>query len=277
MAVRKNECFKYYYTMQSIANIQIGSILFIDIETAPNWLNLNDAPENVQHEWVEKFRFKPDAPKTSENLDTDTNHGDLEYMYEWELKKYCASLWKREASLNPEFSRIVCISVGFMFEGNFYLKSYIHQNEGDLLNTFKEDLRQFTQKNHAARLCAHYGKGFDYPFIAKRMLINRIVLPQLLDTSHLKPWEQINLDTQEIWKIGGFNSSGLAALCLAFGIPTPKDNMNGSQVAGYYHSGRIDDIAAYCEKDVYALLNVFKAMRLEEPVSINNLISLNHE
>lgn len=251
--------------MQAISNINIASILFMDIETAPNWLTLEEAPENVQYEWIEKLKFKPGAPDTSE------------YVLKVNVPGYnfFADFWTREASFNPEFSRIVCISVGFMHQGDFYLKSYTQQNEGELLNAFKEDLRQFSQTNISARLCAHYGKGFDFPYTAKRMIINRILPPTQLDTAHLKPWEQINLDTQELWKFGGINSSGLAALCLAFGIDSPKDKMNGSEVAGYYHAGRIDEIATYCEKDVYALLNCFKAMRLEEPVNIDRLKSLN--
>jgi predicted PolB exonuclease-like 3'-5' exonuclease len=244
--------------MQIINTVKIETILFLDIETAPNWLEFKDVPENVRTEWIYKFKFRPDAPKNNEDIfDTQS------------FEDYFAELWKKEAGLYPEFSRVVCISAGFMYQGAFYMRSYYDQNEGTLLTKFKADLQAFeVSANYFQRLCAHYGKGFDFPFMAKRMLINRIALPKSLDVAHLKPWEQLNLDTQEIWKFGGFgNSAGLPALCMAFGLETPKDDLDGSRVAAAFHAGELDRIAVYCEKDVFALLNVFKAMRLEEPIT----------
>lgn len=259
--------------MQIINNIRIENILFLDIETAPNWLNLEDAPENVKNEWIYKFKFRAEAPRLADQSHADNpNHEAAANMLQEKYNKYFADLWHAEAGLNPEFSRVVCISIGFMHGGNFYLKSYTNVNEGDLLKAFKADLLAFTASNSNARLCAHFGKGFDYPFLAKRMLINRIPLPVILDSAHLKPWEQINLDTKEIWKLGGVNSSGLSALCMAFGLETPKDDLDGSKVAAAFHAGELKRIAIYCEKDVFALLNVFKAMRLEEPLTEDKIV-----
>lgn len=251
--------------MKVINSIKIETILFLDIETAPNWLEFKDLPENVRTEWIYKFKFRADAPN---------NHEDIFDRQTYD--EYFAELWRKEAGLFPEFSRVVCISVGFMFSGSLYLRSYVGKNEGEVLTKFKADLQHFeTAQNGLARLCAHFGKGFDYPFLAKRMLINRIALPNSLDVAHLKPWEQMNLDTQEIWKFGGVNSAGLPALCLAFGLETPKDDLDGSKVAAAFHAGELSRIAEYCEKDVLALVNVFKAMRIEEPVQQSQIINNN--
>lgn len=249
--------------MKIINTIRIEAVLFLDIETAPNWLEFKDVPENVRTEWIYKFKFRPEAPKNNEDIfDTNT------------FEHYYGELWKNEAGLHPEFSRVVCISAGFMYQGDFYVRSYYDINEGQLLQAFKKDLEAFeVSANYFQRLCAHFGKGFDFPYMAKRMLINRISLPKSLDVAHLKPWEQINLDTQEIWKLGGFNSAGLPALCMAFGLETPKDDLDGSKVAAAFHAGELKRIATYCEKDVFALLNVFKAMRLEEPLSASKIIN----
>jgi len=261
--------------MQILNTIRIETILFLDIETAPNWLNFEEVPQKVAAEWIYKFKFRPEAPKmpSAETMENVNYNSEIHNRNLANYGKYFADLWTAEAGLYPEFSRVVCISVGFMFQGNFYLRSYTDKNEGLLLNKFKADLLEFNRSVIDARLCAHYGKGFDFPYLAKRMLINRISLPKNLDTSHLKPWEQINLDTQEIWKFGGFgNSAGLPALCMAFGLETPKDDLDGSKVSAAFHAGELERIAVYCEKDVFALLNVFKAMRLEEPLEESQIV-----
>lgn len=253
--------------MKLIDVIKIETILFLDIETAPNWLTFADVPPNVRNEWVYKFKFRTDAPKLpSEETQNNTNYNDdLHQRNLAAVEKYFADLWLKEASLYPEFSRVVCISVGFVAQGVFYMRSYTDLNEGDLLRRFNSDLAQFTSKIFGARLCAHFGKGFDFPYMAKRMLINRMVIPDILDTGHLKPWEQVNLDTQEIWRMNSPQGAGLPALCMAFGLETPKDDLDGSKVSAAFHAGEFKRIAIYCEKDVFALFNVFKAMRLEEP------------
>lgn len=260
--------------MTIINTIRIETILFLDIETAPNWLEFKDVPENVRTEWIYKFKFRPEAPRmpSAETME-NTNYNDQLHKRNLEnFEKYFSDLWTAEAGLHPEFSRVVCISVGFMYQGQFYMRSYANINEGQLLRAFKDDLEAFNKSVIDARLCAHYGKGFDFPYMAKRMLINRISLPKNLDTAHLKPWEQINIDTQEIWKLGGFNSAGLPALCMAFGLETPKDDLDGSKVAAAFHAGELKRICIYCEKDVFALLNVFKAMRLEEPLEDSQIV-----
>jgi len=255
--------------MKSINFIKIENILFLDIETSPNWLLFKDVPENVRTEWIYKFKFRPEAPKPVDEEMTDESFKKARLN---SIEKYYSDLWEKEAGLHPEFSRVVCVSAGFMFEGNFYLRSYIDLNEGILLQKFKTDLEQFQSKVSETRLCAHYGKGFDFPYLGKRMLINRIKIPNSLDNSNLKPWEQLNLDTQEIWKLGGMNSAGLPAICMAFGLETPKDDLDGSKVAAAFHAGELDRIAVYCEKDVFALLNCFKAMRLEEPLTEDKIV-----
>lgn len=244
--------------MQILNFVKIEYVLFKDIETVPSWHTFYDAPENVRKEWIYKFKFRTDAPKEPEEFGVGVNFAHEVNEYQ----EYFANLWTREAGLHAEFSRIVCISVGFMFQGTFYMKSYIDENEGELLRRYCEDLEAFRQANPAVKLCAHYGKGFDFPFTAKRLIINRMKLPPNYDTMHLKPWENPNLDTCEIWK------AGLPAICMALGIQTPKDDIDGSHVSHVWHIEKDPKrIAIYCEKDVFALLNCFKAMRLEEPIT----------
>lgn len=249
--------------MKKIKAENINNILFLDIETAPNWEHFKDVPEDIQKEWIYKFKYRDAAP-VNPDIKENENYRDPIYMEKY--IEYFANLWKKQAGLYPEFSRIICISVGYLYEGNLRLASMSHIDEGELLDSFIATLGMFQNVNRFAKLCAHFGKGFDYPFIAKRLLIHRRIIPFILDTYGVKPWDLENLlDTQEIWKMGGFTGGGtLSSIAMAFGIPSPKDDIEGADVSRCYHNGEIDRIVTYCDKDVVTLVNVFKAMRGEE-------------
>lgn len=249
--------------MRKVKAENINNILFLDIETAPQWEKLQDAPEHVRKEWIYKFKYNEKAP-TKPDPEKNQNYSSPEYMERY--LKFFSDLWEKQAGLYPEFSRIICISVGYLNGGTLRMKSMSQENEGELLKDFCDTLAAFCTANRFAKLCGHYAKGFDYPFIAKRILINRLELPFILDTYGVKPWELENLlDTQEIWKMSGFGSSGtLSSIAMAFGIPTPKDDIEGADVSRCYHNGEIGRIVIYCDKDVVTLVNVFKAIRGEE-------------
>ncbi|MCP4551121.1 MAG: 3'-5' exonuclease [Bacteroidetes bacterium] len=241
----------------------INNILFLDIETAPNWEHFKDVPEDVKKEWIYKFKYADNAPVYPDVRD-NPNYSDPIYMEKY--LEHFANLWKKKAGLHPEFSEVICISMGFINDGVLRLKSISGGSEGEILAEFLDTIASFQSVNKYAKLCAHYGKGFDYPFISKRLLFHRFKLPFILDTYGVKPWDMASLlDTQEIWKMGGFGSSGtLSSIAMAFGIPTPKDDIDGADVSRCYNNGEIERIVKYCEKDVVTLVNVFKAMRGEE-------------
>ena len=94
------------------------------------------------------------------------------------------------------------------------------------------------------------------------MLINGIELPPNLNISAKKPWETGFIDTMELWRFGDYkNFTALKLLTAVFGIPTPKDDIDGSQVAAvYYKENNIDRISRYCQKDVLATAQVFLRM-----------------
>lgn len=247
--------------MKGLKRENIDSILFIDIETAPQWEKLEDAPEYVRKEWIYKFKYKEGAP-TAPNPEKNAN--DEQAFIQNKYLKYFSDLWEKQAGLYPEFAKIICITAGYMVAGTLRLKSYYDASEANLLERFSNDVRLFSSANTYLKLCAHYGKGFDYPFTIKRLLIHRKPIPPILDSYGLKPWEVVNLDTQEIWKVGGYGSSAtLSSIAMAFGIPSPKDDIEGADVARCYYAGEIDRIVTYCEKDVITLVNVFKSMRGE--------------
>src|SRR5690606_34210878 len=123
----------------------------------------------------------------------------------------------------------------------------------------------------ATGIVAHNGKSFDYPWLCRRMIVHGVPLPALLQIQNLKPWEIKLEDTMEMWRFGQFNITvSLDCLCSLFDIPSPKSNMNGGMVAEvYYDDGDLDKIAAYCESDITALINVYRKLQYLEPITIN--------
>jgi uncharacterized protein YprB with RNaseH-like and TPR domain len=120
----------------------------------------------------------------------------------------------------------------------------------ELLKEFAELLnRYYNQRDQL--LCAHNGKEFDFPYIARRMLINGLPLPQIINSAGKKPWEIPHLDTMELWKFGDFkNYTSLELLSAVFGIPSPKDDIDGSRVAEvYYQDHDLERIVKYCQRD----------------------------
>ena len=153
---------------------------------------------------------------------------------------------------------------------------YAFRNGGDdeehLLRDFAAMAGTFLT-THEHRICGHNVKEFDVPFICRRMLINGIALPAFLDLSGAKPWKTPLIDTMELWRFGDYKSfTSLKLLCAIFGIPTPKDDIDGSQVADvYYNDHDVQRIAFYCEKDVVATAQVFLKMNGGETIDTENI------
>lgn len=229
-------------------------ILFIDIETVPQYSKLEEAPEILQHLWDKKscgFRSE---------------------------EQQAADVYER-AGIYAEFGRIICISAGAMYQKDgkkcYRVKSFYDSDERKLLYDFNSMLEVFTC-NPKKKLCAHNGQEFDYPYIARRTLINGLTLPKILDVSGCKPWEIKDrmLDTLQMWKFGDYkNYTSLDLLCAVFNIPTPKDDINGSQVAKvYYEENNLDRIVRYCEKDTLALANLLLRYKGEPIIPIDHLV-----
>jgi predicted PolB exonuclease-like 3'-5' exonuclease len=220
-------------------NINIEQILFIDIETVPLYPCFEKLPGKFQKLWDKKSAYFRNEEQTA------------------------ADVYER-AGIYSEFGKIICISAGTIYqkegERRFRVKSYAGDDEKKLLFEFVNMLENYSKQGHV-KLCAHNGQEFDYPYIARRCLINGIPIPKLLDIAGAKPWEtkEVLLDTLQLWKFGDYKHfTSLDLLCAIFEIPTPKDDIDGSQVAGvYYNENDIDRIITYCEKDVFALAQLF--------------------
>ena len=217
-------------------NIKVEDVMFLDIETVPESSSFENLDSLKQNLWEKKSRQFRTSDQTAEEV------------YE-------------RAGIYSEFGKVICISVGIIRESNpmnFRLKSFFGKDEKLLLTEFSEMLSKFAKSHKEALLCAHNGKEFDFPYIARRMIINGLIIPEILDNAGKKPWEIKLLDTMDLWKFGDYkNYTSLDLLTSILGIPTPKDDIDGSMVAGiFYNDDDIKRIVYYCEKDVLAIARV---------------------
>lgn len=231
-----------------LENISTDNLLFLDIETVSQYKLYEDLPENLKKHWDHKSQLLARGENDTPSL-----------LYE-------------KAGIYAEFGKIICISVGSVKNNQLRIKSFAGHNEQQLLSDFSKLLQNRYNKSDSL-LCAHNGKEFDFPFIARRMLVNNINLPSILNIAGCKPWEIRHIDTMELWKFGDHkNYTSLDLLTTIFGIDSPKDDISGSQVGDtYWNDNNLDRIVTYCQKDVIALVQLFLRYKGESLLTDDNI------
>lgn len=236
-------------------------ILFLDIETAPEYETFEEIPADGQAAFKRKVQPFLDEGK----------YPSIEYWY------------KEKAALYPEFSRIVCIGIAIVYlkdsskpESEALSMRCLTGTEVEILTALTKFI-DFTVDNNRPRFdfaCAHNGMRFDFPFIGRRYTKHGIPVPKLLDARFKKPWETSMLDTVKIWAFTETNAYvSLITLCYVLGIESPKQGMDGSMVSEYWFTGRYQEIYDYCMLDVPALVNCYRRL-MGEPVFTHDLIEL---
>jgi len=213
-----------------IDKIRLEDILFLDVETVPQQPVYDSMPEKMKKFWDKK------AGNISKNAE-DTPQ----------------QLFGR-AGIYAEFGKIICISTGFIHNDTFRIKSFFGDDEKILLAQFAQMLNGYFNKPQHL-LCGHNSKEFDIPYISRRMLINGIALPAIINLFGKKPWEVPHLDTMELWRFGDYKSfTSLDLLTTIFDIPSPKNDIDGSMVAKvYYEQNDLARIVEYCQRDTLAV------------------------
>lgn len=236
-----------------LRSLSIEDVLFIDIETIPIAPEYNGLNEKWKQLWEHKIQNQINADEPAEVL------------YD-------------RAGIYAEFGRIICISAGYVWQKNgeyfFRVKSFFDDDEKILIKNFFLALDAFSQRGKR-RLCAHNGQEFDFPYISRRALVNNLTLPKMLDISGSKPWEIKDqlIDTLQLWKFGDYKHyTSLSLLCELFNIPTPKDDIDGSQVARiYWEEKDLTRIVRYCEKDTLAVANLLLKYKGDKIIPIENM------
>jgi len=213
-------------------------------------------------------------------FDIETAHGDYKFGEEsqmfdaWEYDQArnvegvteLIELYMKTAPLYGEYGRIACITIGAVRDGKVILKTFKDADEKVLLEEFMASVDKFA--NNKTVLCGHNILDFDIPFVAKRSIVNRVDLHLLFDTAHLKPWETSVLDTAILWKGTGWKKQSFLSVLSSLGLPSPKDDISGKDVGRVYWTEGVDRIVTYCEKDVLQTVNLFRALRYEDPLEV---------
>ena len=236
-----------------ISKINLENILFLDIETVPETQYFSDLDKTTQALWEQKSKYQRKDDFTAEAF------------YDR------AGIW-------AEFGKIVCISVGyftFQEDTRMFRTTSFYGDERKLLLEFKNlIISHFSQTKHV--LCGHNAKEFDFPYISRRMIIHSIELPYKLNLFGKKPWEVTHLDTLELWKFGDYKTfTSLKLLTHVLGIPSPKDDIDGSEVyKTYYEDQDINRIVSYCEKDTIAVAQIVLRLRGDALLTDDEIIHL---
>ncbi len=228
---------------------QLGNILFLDIETASSTESFTELDPRLQPEWIRKERLI--------RRESVLEPGELFF---------------ERAGIHAEFGKVICVGVGY-FQAkkkekklNFRSKIFAQEEEKKTLL----ELKALLEKKKWI-LCAHNGKEFDFPYLCRRMLIQGIALPEPLQLAGKKPWEIRHLDTMELWRFGDYKYyTRLELLAAAFGIPSSKEGIDGSEVnPTYYQEKNIEKIKNYCLRDVEVTAKIFLAMHPQpEPADL---------
>jgi predicted PolB exonuclease-like 3'-5' exonuclease len=233
--------------------MNFNNILFLDIETVSQFETYNHLPDDWKELWDAKAQI------INRNKESETSE----------------TIYHRSA-IYAEFGKIICISCGCI-QGNgdekkLVIKSYFGEDEHKLLADFADMLQKWSGDSEKF-LCAHNGKEFDYPYLCRRMIIHGIEIPEALKIAGRKPWEIRHLDTLELWKFGDYkNYTSLKLIAKVLGIPSPKDDIDGSMVNSVYWVEKdIDRIVEYCQKDVLTLTQVLLRFHCQPLIKSGNV------
>ncbi len=229
-------------------HIRIEDLVVIDIETASESPSFETLNEKWQKLWSDKvFKILPENTTAAE-------------------------FYKIRAGVMAEFSRIVCISIGYFIKEQHLkmrIKSFYDDDETKLLQRFIETINKIENTNKKWCFAGHNIKEFDIPFICRRLLVNNLNIPKYLDFQNMKPWETNMIDTFQYWRFGDYkNFTSLNLLAAALHVPSSKDDIDGSMVGELYHKGNAEEhsinikrIATYCQKDVVTTANIILKLK----------------
>lgn len=226
----------------------LTELLLLDIETVPALPSFQDLEPGWQALFLDKIsKTVPEAMDPEE-------------------------IYRKRAGILAEFGKIICISTAFFYETDaglpaLKMKSIYGHDEVEILRIFTDLCNKMYQHNRNFQFGGHNIREFDIPYICRRLLINRLPLPEYLQLHDKKPWEVKMFDTLNWWKFGdNKNYVSLHLLANVLGIPTSKSDIDGSMVQDvYYREKNLPRIVAYCQQDVVVTANVilrFKDMPL---------------
>ncbi len=233
------------------------NLLIIDIETVPVVSHVNQLSDSQRSLWRDKANR---LIERSEHIEEN-------------------QLFFDSAGILAEFGKVICIGIGILRKQkaeehySMRIKSISGDDEKLILTSFNELLTKSFSSNDDMQLCGHNIKEFDVPYLCRRMLINGIKLPALLDISGMKPWQVAHVDTLHLWKFGDYKHyTSLKLLCSVLNVPSSKEDIEGKDVGRvYWMENGLARISSYCQRDVLAVAQLmmrFKGLPLLEENNI---------
>ena len=219
-------------------NISLDNLFLLDIETVSSKESFQHLEDDWKELWTEKIKRNLSPELTAEEL------------------------YPQRAAIFAEFARVICISFGYFKKENdqweLRIKSIYGHSEIDILNEFSMTINNLPVKKYPWVFAGHNIKEFDIPFICRRMLANDVRIPKRMSFQNMKPWETPIVDTLHLWRFGDYkNYTSLKLLAAVLGVPSPKDDIDGSQVGNvYWRENDLNRISVYCEKDVLTVGNI---------------------
>ncbi|MDQ3015281.1 MAG: ribonuclease H-like domain-containing protein [Bacteroidota bacterium] len=240
-------------------------ILFLDVETVSQYSVFDGMDERGQGLWKHKIGF---MAKRDDHV--------------WTMDDFTKS-YHEKAAIYAEFGKVIVISAGIITHtdddvSTLRIKSFYGHDEKEVLEAFVFILNKNFSDPNTSVLCGHNIREFDIPYLCRRMTIHNIELPQLFNISGKKPWEvKFICDTLELWKFGDYkNYTSLDLLAYTLGIPSPKENLDGSKVGiTYWEENDLEKIKAYCEKDVITVAQVYRRMQNQDLLTDEQVVITN--
>ncbi len=234
----------------------MNDALFIDIETVPGQPDFHLLDTDWQSLWIGKL-----SKTMPENFSAEDTYRD-------------------KAGIMAEFGRIVCIACGYFSEDKgtrktaFKVRAIAGEDEKSLLTEWIGMVDKFHAVFPAFRFIGHNIKEFDIPYLCRRLMALGIPLPRYLQISGMKPWETNLVDTMHQWRFGDTRHYvSLDLLARTLGIPTPKEDMDGSQVQRVFYEDRdLERIKKYCIRDVVTTARIMQRFRGLEPVPEDQIL-----
>jgi len=214
-----------------ISNSKLKSMLFFDIETCGRYPDF------------ETFKEKdPEGASIWEKKCSRMDYGAPEVGY------------SNKISLFPEFGRIACLSYGIWRDGEITIRTIADEDEGTMMQLIAN---LFHKAGSSGLIPTGWNiKNFDIPWVVRKLVMQGKQVPNVISTHEKKPWEVNIIDLKEMWKSFSNLDVTFEEAAYAMNVPSPKDDIDGSQVHGEYWKGNIDRITTYCEKDVRAMINL---------------------
>lgn len=231
--------------------------LYIDIETIP--AQRPDVMEEI------KATIKPPA-----------TFKKPESIAEWMRTEGPAAIDEayRKTGLDGAYGQ-VCV-VGLALDDGAPVTIFEHDwqkpnAERAILEALSCQLTDWIAPNDTFTTCVigHNASAFDLRFLHQRSIVNGIrPHTTLARAAQAKPWESEKVfDTMVQWTGSASIRISLDKLCRALSIPTPKDGITGATVWDAVMEGRIDEVAAYCLKDVNATREAHKRMTFQRALA----------